>query len=32
MLDIYEMVVVAFLVTNKAYQVRFFEKTILIAC
>ena len=31
MLDIYKMVVIAFLVTDKANQVRFFEKTFLVA-
>lgn len=30
-LDIYEMVVAAFFVTNKANQIRFFEKTFLVA-
>ena len=31
MLDIYRIVVVAFLVTDKANQVKFFEKTFLVA-
>ena len=31
MLDTNEIVVIAFLVTNKAYQVRFFKETILVA-
>ena len=30
-LDIYRMVVAVFLVTDKAYQVRFFEKTFMVA-
>ena len=30
-LDIYRIVVAAFLITNKAYQVKFFKKTFLVA-
>lgn len=30
MLDIYGMVVVVFSVTDKAYRVRFFDKTVLV--
>ena len=31
MLDIYEMIVIVFLISDKVYQVRFFEKIFLIA-